>query len=169
MRLLWRTSNSVARVCGPTLRYLEWSPAMNNSQRIALAVAVVNLALLMVFPPYDYVSLERGNIPTFDGFYYAFGAHPNRLINANRTGWDLWEVMSIPIDCIAYCDNSAAGYPSFAHVPADSICHRSASFRSETKRFNIASAIGERQMLAVHTMSIDGIDHNYKSFGNSIT
>jgi hypothetical protein len=41
---------------------------MNISQRIALAVAVANLALFMMFPPYDYVSLQYGNIPTFDGF-----------------------------------------------------------------------------------------------------
>lgn len=62
---------------------------MNNSQRIALAVAVANLALLMIFPPYDYISLERGNIPTFDGFYFAFGAHPNRVNNANFLALEL--------------------------------------------------------------------------------
>lgn len=37
----------------------------------------------MLFPPYDYASLQRGNIPTFDGFYFAFGQHHNRVINAN--------------------------------------------------------------------------------------
>jgi len=56
---------------------------MNNAQRIALIVAVANLALLLVFPPYDYVSLQHGNIATFDGFYFAFGFHPNRVVNAN--------------------------------------------------------------------------------------
>ncbi|MDP2821493.1 MAG: hypothetical protein Q8O52_02270 [Sulfuritalea sp.] len=56
---------------------------MNNAQRIALIVAVANLALLLVFPPYDYISLQHGNIPTFDGFYFAFGSHPNRVVNAN--------------------------------------------------------------------------------------
>ena len=57
--------------------------AMNNRQRIALLVTVANLVLLLLFPPYDYVSLQRGNIPTFDGFYFAFGSHPNRIVNAN--------------------------------------------------------------------------------------
>ena len=57
--------------------------AMNNRQRIALLVAVANLVLVLLFPPYDYVSLQRGNIPTFDGFYFAFGSHPNRIVNAN--------------------------------------------------------------------------------------
>ena len=57
--------------------------AMNKAQRIALLVAAANLALLLLFPPYDYVSLQRGNIPTFDGFYFAFGPHQNRMLNAN--------------------------------------------------------------------------------------
>jgi hypothetical protein len=29
------------------------------------------------------MSLQHGNIPTFDGFYFAFAAHPNRVVNAN--------------------------------------------------------------------------------------
>lgn len=62
---------------------------MNTSQRVALAVAVANLALLMVFPPYDYVSLQHGNIPTFDGFYFAFGNQPNRVLNANFLALEL--------------------------------------------------------------------------------
>ncbi len=56
---------------------------MNTAQRIALIVAVANLALLAIFPPFDYLSLQRGNIPTFDGFYFAFGSHPNRVMNAD--------------------------------------------------------------------------------------
>jgi len=56
---------------------------MNNRQKIALLVAVANLALILLFPPHDYVSLQRGNIPTFDGFYYAFGSQPNRIVNGN--------------------------------------------------------------------------------------
>ncbi|MCK9381178.1 MAG: hypothetical protein M0P95_08930 [Sulfuritalea sp.] len=56
---------------------------MNNAQRIALAVAVANLVLILAFPPFDYISLQRGNIPTFGGFYFAFGSHQNRVVNAN--------------------------------------------------------------------------------------
>jgi hypothetical protein len=56
---------------------------MNNAQRIALVLAVANLALLLVFPPYDYISLQRGNIPTFDGFYFVFTPHQNRVVNLN--------------------------------------------------------------------------------------
>lgn len=56
---------------------------MNNRQRIALLVAVANLVLLLLFPPYDYISLQRGNIPTFDGFYFAFGSQQNRVVNGS--------------------------------------------------------------------------------------
>ena len=72
---------------------------MNISQRVALVVAVANLALLMVFPPYDYVSLHRGNIPTFDGFYFVFGSHQNRVMNANFLALELI-VVAINV-CIA--------------------------------------------------------------------
>lgn len=56
---------------------------MNNAKRIALLAAIANLALILIFPPYDYVSLQRGNIPTFDGFHFAFGTLPNRVVNAD--------------------------------------------------------------------------------------
>ncbi|MDX9994894.1 MAG: hypothetical protein RBS28_06180 [Rhodocyclaceae bacterium] len=56
---------------------------MNRQQRIALLIAAANLLLMLLFPPYDYLSLQRGNVPTFDGFYFAFGGHPNRLVNAD--------------------------------------------------------------------------------------
>jgi len=36
-----------------------------------------------LFPPYDYLSLERGNIPTFAGFYWLLGSHSNHVINSN--------------------------------------------------------------------------------------
>lgn len=56
---------------------------MNNAQRIAVVVAAANLLLLLLFLPYDYISMERGGVPTFDGFYFAFGSLPNRTVNSN--------------------------------------------------------------------------------------
>lgn len=75
------------------LRDRELTCAMNTAQRIALVVAVINLALLAIFPPYDYLSLQRGNIPTFDGFYFVFGSHPNREMNANFLALELIVVL----------------------------------------------------------------------------
>jgi len=72
---------------------------MNNAQRIALIVAVADLILLSLFPPYDYVSLQRGNIPTFDGFYFAFGAHQNRVVNANFFALEI--IVVLIYTCIA--------------------------------------------------------------------
>jgi len=56
---------------------------MNRQQRLALFIAAANLLLVLLFPPHDYVSLQRGNVPTFDGFYFAFGAQPNRVANTD--------------------------------------------------------------------------------------
>ncbi len=56
---------------------------MNRAQWVALCLAAINLLLVLLFPPYDYMSLQRGNVATFDGFYYAFGDHPNQQLNAN--------------------------------------------------------------------------------------
>lgn len=62
---------------------------MNSAQRIALLLAVANLALALIFPPYDYISLLLGDVRTFDGFYFAFAAHPNRAVNANFLALEL--------------------------------------------------------------------------------
>jgi hypothetical protein len=56
---------------------------MNNAQRIALLAAVANLLLVLAFPPYNYVSMLLGNIPTFDGFFFVFAGEPHRVLNAN--------------------------------------------------------------------------------------
>lgn len=72
---------------------------MNNAQRIAMVAAVANLVLLLLFPPHDYVTLQQGNIPTFDGFYFAFGSHANRVIN---TSFLALEIIVVLINfCIA--------------------------------------------------------------------
>ena len=56
---------------------------MNKYQAITLVVAVVNLTLILLFPPFDYISPSRGNVPTFEGFDLYFGDHPNRAINSS--------------------------------------------------------------------------------------
>jgi hypothetical protein len=56
---------------------------MNKYQVMTLVVAVVNLILVFLFPPFDYISPARGNIPTFEGFDMVFGEHPNRAVNSS--------------------------------------------------------------------------------------
>lgn len=56
---------------------------MNRQQAIALWVAAANLALVLAFPPYDYISLAQGYVPTFGGFHFVGTAPPNSLLNHN--------------------------------------------------------------------------------------
>jgi len=52
---------------------------MNKYQWITLAAAAVNLLLVWLFPPYDYISVTRNNVPTFDGFHFQFSEHGTNL------------------------------------------------------------------------------------------
>ncbi len=54
---------------------------MNKYQAITVVIAIVNLLLVFLFPPFDYISPARSNVPTFEGFALAFGEHPGRVIN----------------------------------------------------------------------------------------
>jgi hypothetical protein len=73
---------------------------MNRPQILAIGIAALNVALMLLFPPYDYISLQRGNVPTFDGFYFVFGDHANRIAN---TDFLALEIIVILINaCIAW-------------------------------------------------------------------
>ena len=54
-----------------------------RQQWITLFAALANSGLLCLFPPYDYISLQRGNIATFAGFFPLLGNHHNYSININ--------------------------------------------------------------------------------------
>ena len=56
---------------------------MNKYQAITLVIAVANVLLVLLFPPFDYISPARSNVPTFEGFALVFGEHPNRVINSD--------------------------------------------------------------------------------------
>ncbi len=68
--------------------------AMNTAQRYALLVAAANLVLVLLFPPYDYVSMLLGNVPTFDGFYFILSGEPHRVINANFLALELFVLLA---------------------------------------------------------------------------
>lgn len=55
---------------------------MNRLQRLVIICIAINLVLVCLFPPYDYLSMQRG-VPTFDGFHFIFGAHANQRINTD--------------------------------------------------------------------------------------
>jgi hypothetical protein len=56
---------------------------VNRYQKILLIVAVFNLAVIILFPPFDAEPLLRNASRTFDGFYYVFGYHLNRVVNVS--------------------------------------------------------------------------------------
>lgn len=66
---------------------------MNRQQAIALAVAAANLGLALAFPPYDYLSLARGNVPTFGGFHFAGSAPANALLNQSFLTLEVFVVL----------------------------------------------------------------------------
>jgi len=56
---------------------------MNRQQVIVLWAAAANLALALAFPPYDYLSLAHGYVPTFAGFHFVGSAPAGSLLNHN--------------------------------------------------------------------------------------
>lgn len=55
---------------------------MNRFQKIVLAGTALDILLLFLFPPYDFLSVGRGT-PMFDAFYPMFSVPPNRIINGD--------------------------------------------------------------------------------------
>jgi hypothetical protein len=81
---------------------------MNRQQGLALQIAAVNLALLLLFPPYDHVSLQRGDIPTFDGFFWAFAEHGHGIVNRGF----------LELEIIVLCINAAIAWLLLNRAPA---------------------------------------------------
>jgi hypothetical protein len=73
---------------------------MNHRQGLALQIAFANLALLLLFPPYDYVSLQLGNTPTFEGFSFLLADHANGVVNRGF----------LQLEIIVLCINAAIAW-----------------------------------------------------------
>lgn len=56
---------------------------MNRHQSIALALAVANLLLITLFPPFDQFTIAVSRIPTFAGFYFILTPPQFGVINAD--------------------------------------------------------------------------------------
>jgi hypothetical protein len=55
---------------------------MNRSQTVVLIVAIVNLIAILMFPPFDSLSISHTGNPTFDAFYPLFAVPPGKLVNS---------------------------------------------------------------------------------------
>lgn len=54
---------------------------MNKYQRVVVIVAAVNIALMLLFPPFLDSPLRRGVLPSFEGFYPLFSAYGVKRIH----------------------------------------------------------------------------------------
>ena len=80
---------------------------MNKYQAAALVVAAINLLLILLFPPYDYLSYTRNNIPNFNGFLFVFGDRPNSTINSNLLSVEIFIVaINTAIVCLLQRDRA---------------------------------------------------------------
>lgn len=55
---------------------------MNKYQRVVVIAAALNIALMLIFPPFLDNPLRRGVLPSFEGFYPIFSAHGLKRIHS---------------------------------------------------------------------------------------
>ncbi|OFZ72576.1 MAG: hypothetical protein A2W04_04595 [Betaproteobacteria bacterium RBG_16_64_9] len=67
---------------------------MNRLQATVLGVAAANIALVLLFPPYDSLSISRAGGQSFDAFYFVFGRHFNKVINTDLLMLALYWVLA---------------------------------------------------------------------------
>ena len=73
---------------------------MNKYQKLVALIAAVNLLLLLLFPPYDYLGSAHNNVPNFDAFHFVFADHANLRLNDNF----------LAIECVTVLINTAIAW-----------------------------------------------------------
>lgn len=56
---------------------------MSKAQKILLALTAFNLALILMFPPFDDYSVTSNNVAIFGGFRCVLSSTPNAVVNAS--------------------------------------------------------------------------------------
>ncbi len=67
---------------------------MNRLQAIVLGVAAGNIAVMLLFPPYDSLGIGRGGTQSFDAFYFALDSHPGKIVNSSLLLIELYWVIA---------------------------------------------------------------------------
>jgi hypothetical protein len=67
---------------------------LNRLHATVLAVAAANIALILLFPPYDAIALNRAGARSFDAFYSVFDRHMNKVINTDLLMLALYWVLA---------------------------------------------------------------------------
>jgi hypothetical protein len=99
----------------------EPAPELNRNQKIAFAVAAVNLLLILLFPPFDQYSIAASKAPEFAGFSFYFDRPQYGEVNS---GVLLLEVFVVMI-------NAAIGWLVLQDRPA-SMSRRRLGFQNAT-------------------------------------
>lgn len=67
---------------------------MNSSQATVLALAALNVALMLLFPPFDSLVIGRG-VSTFDAFYFVFDRQYNKVVDSDLLFLELaWTMLN---------------------------------------------------------------------------
>ena len=66
---------------------------MNRNQAIALAVAAANVALILLFPPFDTYSLGKGQMPVFGGFYFYPSHNESMIVNSSLLFLEIFVIL----------------------------------------------------------------------------
>jgi hypothetical protein len=71
----------------------ERIPGANRRQQIALAVAAVNLVLILLFPPFDQHSIAVSRAPEFAGFHFYFDKPQYGVVNSGMLLLEVFVVL----------------------------------------------------------------------------
>lgn len=66
---------------------------MNQHQAIALGIATVNIALIVLFPPFDVHSIAKAAMPVFGGFDFLLSRNERMVVNTAVLWLELFVVL----------------------------------------------------------------------------
>lgn len=97
---------------------------MNRHQSLALAIATVNLLLILLFPPFDQYSIASSKAPIFAGFHFAFLPPPLGEINVDL----------LALECLVVLVNAGIAVLLLRDRPAKA-SHRRIGYQNATLIF----------------------------------
>jgi len=66
---------------------------MNRNQAIMLAIVAANIALILLFPPFDIYSIASSGVPVFGGFDFIFDRSQYMVVNGGVLYLELFVVL----------------------------------------------------------------------------
>jgi len=66
---------------------------MNKNQLLALVIAAANVAIMLLFPPFDTYSIAAAKFPVFGGFDFYFRLAPGAVVNSAMLSLEIFVVL----------------------------------------------------------------------------